>query len=328
LKLWIDQIGLSERERIDFLDEEKIETLLMLKSRTEHSLSACHANLKDFDKAHHHCDQSISYAKQMKEGEEKRKWVYETLVSKGGLYYQMCNFNDAKVAMEEAYIYIAEIHNPEHPLVLQAADELIQTLSQTGDYYDAERFARICYEALTRAPLDPESREAADAATRLANASRHLIKQNGADNADIEEAEMLARKAVCIMKKVKGHCSKQMRFSFGALMDIKCLKIDYGQETKGLLEDYLSDAIRYQGMYGRITGYANDCLGRFYFESDMLSSYEFNRKLLQNSESYHKEVLRIMTKFHGPDHCITLETAVILPEVLTALRLLENECMS
>jgi hypothetical protein len=267
LELWINQIGLSEGERIDFLDEEKIQILLTTVSWTEQSFSLCHTNLSDFNKAHHHCDQSIYYAKQLKEGEEKRKWVYDTLIWKGDLYYQLCSFNVAKVAMEEAYIYVSEIYNPEHPLVLEAADKLIQALGQTHDYYDAEWFARICYEALTRAPLDPESYEAARAATRLANASRHLIDENGADSADIEEAEMLARKAVRIVKKVKGPCSEEIRFSFSFLMDIKCHKNNYGQETKGLLEDYLSDAIRYEGMDGRITGHANDFLGRFYIES-------------------------------------------------------------
>jgi hypothetical protein len=91
-----------------------------------------------------------------------------------------------------AYVYVSEVYNPKHPLVLRAGGRLIGILSH---YYDAERFARICYEALTRAPLDPDSFEAAEAAINLVNASCNLIKSNGPDSADKEEAEMLARKA-------------------------------------------------------------------------------------------------------------------------------------
>jgi hypothetical protein len=78
---------------------------------------------------------------------------------------------------EEAYIYVSQSHDPEHPLVLEAGGELIEILFETGDYYDAERFARVCYEALTRAPLDPNSFEAAIAARNLAIASCNLVKR-------------------------------------------------------------------------------------------------------------------------------------------------------
>jgi hypothetical protein len=73
---------------------------------------------------------------------------------------------------------------------------LIEILGLTGDYYDAERFARICYDALTRAPLDSNCYEAAEAARNLAEASCNLIRDIGPESADIDEAEMLARKAV------------------------------------------------------------------------------------------------------------------------------------
>jgi hypothetical protein len=95
------------------------------------------------------------------------------------------------------------LYNPEHPLVLEAGGKLIEILVLTGDFYDAERFARVCYEALTRAPLDPDSFEAANAAKNLVNSSYLLIETNGPESANIDEAEMLARKAVSIMKNLK-----------------------------------------------------------------------------------------------------------------------------
>jgi hypothetical protein len=89
-----------------------------------------------------------------------------------------------------------------HPLVLEAGGQFIEILNLTGDYYDAECFARVCYDILTRSPLDPDSLEAANAASNLANESVNLINKNGPENADIEESEMLARKAARIIKEL------------------------------------------------------------------------------------------------------------------------------
>jgi hypothetical protein len=90
-----------------------------------------------------------------------------------------------------------ETYDPEHPIVLEAGSRLIEILSRTGHHHDnVERFARICYECLTRTPLDPESFEAAEAAGNLSRASFDLIQANGPGSADIDEAEMLAKKAV------------------------------------------------------------------------------------------------------------------------------------
>jgi hypothetical protein len=102
--------------------------------------------------------------------------------------------------MEESYISDSEFYHPEHPLVLRAADELIGVLATTGHYYDAERFARVCYDSLTHTPLDPDSFEAGKAAANLSRASCDLIKANGPEAADIEEAETLAKKAIRIPK--------------------------------------------------------------------------------------------------------------------------------
>lgn len=58
---------------------------------------------------------------------------------------------------------MVEAYYPNYPLVLTAANYLIQTLIITVEYKGAERYARICYECLTR-PVDNETEEAANAA--------------------------------------------------------------------------------------------------------------------------------------------------------------------
>jgi hypothetical protein len=63
-------------------------------------------------------------------------------------------------------MYVNEVYDPEHPMVLEAAGELVKTLTRIikDAHYDAERLARVCYDSLTRLPLDPESFEAGKAA--------------------------------------------------------------------------------------------------------------------------------------------------------------------
>jgi hypothetical protein len=118
--------------------------------------------------------------------------------------------------------------------VLQVAGKLIETLALTGDHYDTECFARICYQNLTRPPLDPESYQAAKAAGNLARVSFDLIEASGPDSADIEKADMLASKAVCIIRALKGRSDANIPYFFVTLVKIKLLRNDYGDETKNL----------------------------------------------------------------------------------------------
>jgi hypothetical protein len=232
----------------------------------------------------------------------------------------MGKLTEAKALAEEAYMFVSEVYDPEHPLVLEAGDQLVQILGHTGDYHDAERFARICYEGLTRAPLDPESVEAAKGAATLAQATCNLISKNGPESADIEEAEMLARKAIRIMKERKGPASNELGYVFESLVRVRLLKEDFTGETKSLLEDYLSDAIRYETKDGENASLANRHLGQFHsLIVDTLPCNEAKRKHLQLSESYYKESVRLQTEQFGRQNCNTLKTAARLSEVTRKL---------
>jgi hypothetical protein len=106
----------------------------------------------------------------------------------------------------------------------------IQVLNENlGDHYDAERFARINYEILTSPHhgSDLESYEVANAARNLSLASCNLIKANGPNSADIEEAEMLARKAVRIIKNLKGPISSEIIWAISSLLSVVILKKDF-----------------------------------------------------------------------------------------------------
>jgi hypothetical protein len=319
---WIEQICLSEGDRTNIFDEEQISYLYDSLSKTESNLSAGYREIRDWDKAKYYQEQSILHAKLMKEGEDKIKSVFYALSKLASLHNLIGKLPETKAVREEAYIYVSEQYNPEHPLVLEAGGALVHILNQTGDFYDAERFARICYEGLTRAPSDPDSFEAAKAARNLANASCNLICKNGPDSADIEEAEMLAKKAVRIMKELKGPVSSEMINAFQALVNVLMIRKNSIDETKNLLENYLSDAIRYQGvdLDGKSTGYANNHFGYFHRKLANISSCDHEKRHhLRLTESYFKEASRIFIKHYGLNHPNVLLTKKDLSEASIAL---------
>jgi hypothetical protein len=164
LKHWLAQIELSERERIDSLDEQRISHLYHLNSVAEGNLGVGYLKQNDMDKAQHHCERSLYFAYKMKEGEMKTERAFESLKCSSEIHHPKGKFVDTKAVMEEAYINVSRVYDPEHLLALEAAAKLIEILGLTCDYYDAERCARICNQTLTRPPLDPESVMAARAA--------------------------------------------------------------------------------------------------------------------------------------------------------------------
>lgn len=197
---------------------------------TESNLSATYKNLKDWGRTEYYIEQSTIHSKQIKDKKKRTAAVFRYLNHQSNLYYNIGNYIISKAIREKAYIYVSKVYDPEHPLVLQAGGKLIEILTETGDYYDAERYARFCYDGLTHAPLNPDSKEAAMAASNLVDASYNMIKESGPESADINEAEALARKGVRITKELMKH-SKSAERSFCILIDILLYKENYGDET-------------------------------------------------------------------------------------------------
>jgi hypothetical protein len=89
LEPWIIQIGLSEREKTDVLDEGKINHLFYVMSSIETALKISNENLNDTEKELHHCEQSAYYAKQMEGGEVRTKLIFERLGVLSYIYYKV-----------------------------------------------------------------------------------------------------------------------------------------------------------------------------------------------------------------------------------------------
>jgi hypothetical protein len=135
--------------------------------------------------------------------ESRINLVFSALVRKGSNFASQQEYSEAKSVFEEVYNLVAEAYYVDYPLVLKAATFLINVLIQTEEYEDAERYARITYECLTR-PVDTESEEVANAAESLANVTYLLIHRKGVKDGDIVEAEMLSRKSLRIKEKIYG----------------------------------------------------------------------------------------------------------------------------
>jgi hypothetical protein len=79
--------------------------------------------------------------------------IFSALVTRGEHFVRQKNYNEAKTVFEDLYNLVFEAYYVDHPMVLKAANRLIDVLIQTEEYEDAERYARITYECLTR-PVD------------------------------------------------------------------------------------------------------------------------------------------------------------------------------
>jgi hypothetical protein len=103
------------------------------------------------------------------------------------------------------------------------------------------------------------------------------------------------------------------------------MKEDFTDDKKSLLEDYLNDAVRYEGIDGESTACANFHFGRFHHcIIDTLSCNDKKRNHLQLAESYYKEASRIITKKHGPNDPNALWITSKLSEVSILLGQIGN----
>lgn len=99
-------------------------------------------------------------------------------------------FSISRIVIKETYNLAAEAYCPNHPKVLNAANFLIQILTQLNEFELAERYARDYFECQTR-PIDTESKQVAIAARALAQAIGVLE-----DTKDIIDDGELARNLI------------------------------------------------------------------------------------------------------------------------------------
>lgn len=212
-----------------------------------------------------HSEKAASHAKRVLKGQKRTELLRDALIAKAQNLLNQSKNNEAKVIYEECYNFLVEAYYPDHPMVLEAANSLITLLIATNEYYDAERYARISYECLTR-PIDTECLEIGNAAESLARVSYELIVQNGPESGDIVETEMLARKAIRIRGRILGRNHPDLTRIFLTLSNILKMKGNCYKERRGLLEQALSIEIKQEGVDSKNAHSANFILGQFHLD--------------------------------------------------------------
>lgn len=240
-------------------------------------------------------------------GDERLYLLYEALIALGMSLCLQHKFSEGRVQYEEAYNLVVTAHYPSHPMVLKAANYLIDVLMHLEEYDCAECYARVCYECVTK-PIDTESLDVATAADCLSIAILKLIRVNGPKGGDIMEAEKLARKAVRIVSKEFGPDSDKVGGPLGNLCDVLTVVGSHDDEVKKSYERCIA-------MFVRCDGPDGDNVAQFTYKLAIFLSNNSNcippgnvrNAQLLKAKGHYKEAIRICTKLNGPNHPRTLQ---------------------
>lgn len=163
-----------------------------------------------------------------------------------------------------------------------------------------------------------------NACEALAKVLLHLMDTNGIEGYDIEEAEMLARRGLSIQEK---HHGKNNRFINGSLFTLVEILQQIGgedyDEVKDLLERCLAIHMKYDGIESDFVMTESFGLAQFHYEMGEILSID-NTKIIEQlcwAESYCKESLRIVTKWHGVADIETVKYESFLAKVIVSLNL-------
>jgi tetratricopeptide (TPR) repeat protein len=314
LEPWRTQIDLEKRNRTDQLDQKMINNINYKLSHNESTLSDIHTLLNEYDKAEEYYYMAILHAGKITEKSSRVELLYYAMIIRGKNLRVQANFDDTHVALnkakavfEEAYIIVSEAYSLGNPMTLEAANLLISCLIELGEFYDAERYSRMCYECLTR-PIDTESLDVADAAESLADVTYRLFLSEGLEGGDIVEAEMLARKSLRIKEATFGpdnYMTCPIKIILSNLLQVRG---DRNYERKALLEECLTIYLKRCGGDAHVVASMNEDLANLHHKiSDSLPPGDYGTEQFRIALAYINEAIRISSKTYGPNHSKTLK---------------------
>jgi tetratricopeptide (TPR) repeat protein len=254
-------------------------------------------NRNQLDVAEGHCQRCLTYSRKFGvEGGFKITTEFTALCAYAHLRNVQFDYSGAVTFAEEAYNLVVVAYDPVHPEVQEAAGKLIHYLINSGDLFNAERYAQQTYENLKNQEngMDQECEEIATGAFNLANV---IYRQDG----DLIRAEKLARDALRIRNQ-SPNC-ENVGISCALLAEILQQQNKFGDETKKLYERSLALFTRYEGTDAINTANGNDRIGQFHYDLAKIQiTIGERRKHLLLAKSYFKEVVRIEIKVRGPTH--------------------------
>jgi hypothetical protein len=312
LEPWGVQLNLPESDRIVHLDKEHTDLLSNLLADLYGHLGRTLCTLENFGGAEGYIKKSLLYARRI--GQENVHCLYQALTRKGSFLGGQLRDKEAKAYYEEGYEIISTLHSLDHPLVLEAAKNMIHNCMDLKDYYNFERYARFVYEIVSR-PIDRENLDVADAALDLSSALFGLISERGAEGGSIVEAEMLARKSIRISEGK--YAPDILTLNYAALSNIQAMNKDLSEERRCLLQLTLDIRLKREGADYSFVGVSQNNLG-VYHRDVMISlppgvAREEQRRL---GISYCKEAIRVNTKLHSVSHQDTLNYTALFNEFL------------
>eukprot|EP00596_Hydrurales_sp_CCMP1899_P008816 CAMPEP_0119035960 /NCGR_PEP_ID=MMETSP1177-20130426/3285_1 /TAXON_ID=2985 /ORGANISM="Ochromonas sp, Strain CCMP1899" /LENGTH=354 /DNA_ID=CAMNT_0006994951 /DNA_START=669 /DNA_END=1733 /DNA_ORIENTATION=- len=271
-------------------------------------------------------DKARYYAEKLIVGENRTDLIYNILSEKSSHLLCLRRYNEAKIVLEEVYDLMATTYCLDHPLVLKTANLLVKTLIVLKEYYDAQRFASICYEILTR-PIDTESDEVADAAYSLARVSFYLIRDQDAERGgeamerDLKFMEMLLRKAIRIKERINGSHDMGTAEVLIVLVEIlQYLDINRNDELEEVMEKMLFIGINDPNGNDILTCFFNNQLAEHHTNIAIdLPHGDARIKRFDLALNYCKEAARINTELPNPQQSDTDDFNNLLLKIMEGL---------
>ena len=282
----------------------ELDYLLNLFFQTESNLAEIHMEKLRFDDAEYHCEQSLAFARQSR-GPDRTTCIFEALKKYGSLRRLQHRLPEAMAVCEEAYIVVSRVHGPVHPLVQDAAAELIECLILAGEYSQAEAYSRITYESLIDPcnGIDLESEGVARGMQQLAHLCISMAREGHEAAQDlIIEAEQLIRKACNIMENLHGPTSPNLAICLETFGQVLVGRGLFTEETRLLFERVLAIYSECEGGNGHGTLQALGSLGDFYCElsSTMHPGYERN-KVYEKAIMMFEDAAQMGAAIYGSD---------------------------
>jgi tetratricopeptide (TPR) repeat protein len=289
---------------------------------TEKNLAVVASNQRQFDLSEGHCQRCLAYSRKAPVDEDKIYMIFAALHTYCILRERQGNLSDALNYAEEGYNVVVEAYDPVHPLVQKAAGVSINILIVKGDFYDAERFAKVTYENL-RDKKNGMNQEGEEMAMGGYNLARIILLQKG----DLIKAEKFAKESLVIRSQLYSSdtiiCNNKVADSCTLLANILKAQDNFGDETKGLYERSLAISIK----NGELDGAAidNKNIALFHHElAEKSSTGDVKLTQLHLAKSHYEEAVGILAKMHGLNHPNTVQSKSLLAKVLNKIVCIEN----
>jgi hypothetical protein len=177
------------------------------------------------------------------------------------LRHRQLNFADALFFALHAYNCENSAENPTYSKTQSAASDLIESLTQIGDFDRSEIYAQVTLDK-SLYPANGVDQNSEEVAVGYFNLGRVILRKNG----DLIKAEGLVRKSYQMRIQLYGENSWLVGTTAHMLANILRQQNQIGDECLKLYENFLAIMITQEGVDGANTGLAHGSLGYYYQE--------------------------------------------------------------